>query len=163
MNGNVHDSKSVRRGEGILSYSRDTLYMGYGTYPIAWRNRSARAIIVPDCYLSVSLGPITANVDRILLRQTSDKVWPVVPVDSFTPELLDCDRPTLLPYAQPVFERWAKHLLRRYALAYPSDIRKIDNEWEWFIEIHTRLAIRFPDKWVAERAKRIAAKRLVNA
>lgn len=170
-------------GQLSFQYTPDTLHMGRGTYPLAYKNRVANFMVVPD--LSAvkfysHFEPAHAALSqcwkpRQAVRQLDVEpggwewydipglVWPLAPVDVLCPTLQHCDLATLQHRSLPVLTRWCNALLRRYVRAKDAqDLRWLGNEWDKLTRHFEDLSMTVPLTAVQKRMVLIAKTRLTQ-
>lgn len=188
VNDKVQTIETITVGSHLLSHTRDGLWLGRYTYPLAWKNRVAPALVLPDYEGSVivpsafeQIGYDLTRCFRKRLDKSFDKnpatgkfewssterdclAWPVAPVDKFVHEFIDCDLATLLPHTLPVLERWLKSMLRKYAtIEHENHLRNYDQQWDEIVGIYVALGQPFPDAYTSKRLTAIAKRRFNNS
>lgn len=182
----IHDSGTYMVGRLALQYTPDTLHLGRGTYPIAYKNRAVGAMILPDMEAVKFHNNFETLHDRIFrcwtprreLRRvgiTPDNpsgygwyelpglVWPLAPVDVLCPSLQHCDLATLQHRCLPVLQRWSERLMRRYARAKDSrDLDSITRDWEEVVQHYTSLGLTVPETVLRKRSLVMAKVRLTQ-
>jgi hypothetical protein len=150
----IQDSGTHMVGRLSLQYTPDTLHLGRGTHPVAYKNRVVSAMVLPDLESVKFPSNFETMHDRLFrcwtprreLRRLGNKpdgtadygwydlpglVWPLAPVDVLDPSLQSCDLATLQHRSLPVLLRWSDRLLRRYARAKNSqDLDSITRDWD---------------------------------
>ena len=138
LNNKVTKSGTLNIDGRILQYSPESLYLGYGTYLFAIKNRHLNFLVIPDFQvikspptfeeLSLNLnGAWKTRTTQTYSRSPSGELlsehlkvpdsvaWPIAPVDILAPSLQSCDLATLQKASGPVLKRWVDALLRQYS------------------------------------------------
>ena len=184
----IHESGIHMVGRLSLQYTPDTLHLGRGTHPIAYKNRTVNAMVVPDLEAVKFPDNFEALFERLrrcwaprreLLRTSKPTpenpgggwgwndlpglVWPLAPVDVLCPSLQHCDLATLQHRSLPVLTRWCDRLLRRYARAENSQsLDSITRDWDELVQHFDSLRLTVPLTSIQKRTMSIAKVRLTQ-
>lgn len=182
----IHDSGTHMVGRLSLQYTPDTLHLGRGTHPIAYKNRAVPAMVLPDMESVRFHGNFETLHDRLFrcwtprreLRRLGDKpdgtadygwydlpglVWPLAPVDQLCPSLQHCDLATLQHRSLVVLTRWSERLMRRYARAKNSqDLDSITRDWDEVVQHFASLGLTIPETTLRKRTMLLAKVRLTQ-
>lgn len=182
----IHDSGTHMVGRLSLQYTPDTLHLGRGTHPIAYKNRAVPAMVLPDMESVKYHGNFETLHDRLyrcwtprrILERLGNKpdgtadygwidlpglVWPLAPVDVLCPSLQHCDLATLQRRSLPVLQRWSDRLLRRYARAKNSqDLDAITRDWDEVVQHYESLKLSILGNVLQKRTVLMAKIRLTQ-
>jgi len=183
----IHDSGTHMVGRLSLQYTPDTLHLGRGTHPVAYKNRTVSAMVLPDMESVKFPGNFETMHNRLYrcwtprreLRRLGNPgstdssdygwydlpglVWPLAPVDILDPSLQSCDLATLQHRSLPVLLRWSDRLLRRYARAKNSqDLDSITRDWDELVEHFGSLRLTIPLTSIQKRTMSMAKVRLTQ-
>lgn len=184
----IHDSGIHMVGRLSLQYTPDTLHLGRGTHPIAYKNRTFGAMVVPDLEAVKFPDNFEALFERLwrcwtprreLLRTSEPTtenpggdwdwhdlpglIWPLAPVDVLCPSLQHCDLATLQHRCLPVLQRWSDRLLRQYSRAKNSqNLDLITRDWDDVIQHFVSLGLTMPATSLQKRVQLIAKVRLTQ-
>lgn len=182
----IQDSGTHMVGRLTLQYTPDTLHLGRGTHPIAYKNRVVSAMVLPDMESVKFPNSFETMHDRLSrcwtprreLRRLGTKldgsadygwyslpglVWPLAPVDILDPSLQFCDLATLQHRSLPVLLRWCDRLLRRYARAEDSQgLDSITRDWVELVQHFDSLHLTIPLTSIQKRTMSMAKVRLTQ-
>jgi hypothetical protein len=182
----IQDSGTHMVGRLSLQYTPDTLHLGRGTHPVAYKNRTVSAMVLPDLESVKFPSNFETMHDRLFrcwtprreLRRLGNKpdgtadygwydlpglVWPLAPVDILDSSLQSCDLATLQNRSVTVLQRWADKLMRRYARAKSCDLKGLDMEWSAIESHYTSLDMTIPANLQDKRRVSTAKARLINS